>query len=349
MNLLLQLRSGAPSSPGRSGPSGGHNSKRALAAWRAMMDKLIDLIMFAEVQSRMGDWFTGSLLPAWLPSAPVPVGWEPSTPREAVQEDGHQGGRLQAMGVFRQGPGFASPEVQGGAGGDHSGLRPSSRASSRSWEWSQSGRLLCKVPRPVGRQRNGGVPGRGSSTRRCSHGWPGGGRHTSLLVRQPRSALGDQEARAHSRPSFLEVRRAGVPILRLGPRRNREAAGREAQGDEQGGERPEGLHRGPPGPDCEQSGGVRADLANATGTVRDCSGSDSAAHGECGESGPDGVRPQGPEEGPNSPKTVDLASPKLRRKWRAMAARREDKPGAGPRCHQWLLVASFAELGGRCM
>ena len=46
------------------------------------MDKLIDLIVFADVQARMADWFTGSLLPAWLPSAPGPVAWEPSTPRE---------------------------------------------------------------------------------------------------------------------------------------------------------------------------------------------------------------------------------------------------------------------------
>ncbi|CAE7216976.1 GIP [Symbiodinium sp. CCMP2592] len=82
MNLLLQLRSGAPSSPARSGPSGGHNPRRALAAWRLVMDKLIDLILLADTQARVADWFNGSLLHAWLPSAAAPVAWEPSTPRE---------------------------------------------------------------------------------------------------------------------------------------------------------------------------------------------------------------------------------------------------------------------------
>ena len=46
------------------------------------MDKLVDLMLLADLQGRMGDWFSGSLLHAWLPSGAAPVAWEPSTPRE---------------------------------------------------------------------------------------------------------------------------------------------------------------------------------------------------------------------------------------------------------------------------
>ena len=233
----------------------------------------------------------------------------------AEQTHRGQDSGLQAVDFLGSGKGAPASEVQSASSGEDRGVWPCRGASPWCGERAQQRRLLHPVQWQVGRERHGRVHrgddphadrrGEGTSSHRCPN----------VPLRRGCGEVGHQEARADPRPAFLEVRRSCVPVLRLGPRRDGQAARGEAQGD--GG--PGAVHRGAPAAVAAEPGPVRAGDAGTESAIRDGHGAVAAACGRERGDGEPQLEEQGPDQDGDGPSCgVALDSPLLRKKWRAL-------------------------------